>query len=108
MADDRNAPATKGDLADLRDELMFEIKGESSGLRAEFKSEISGLRDELVEVIRDSQTEVLKALYGFSQTIQERFRQVDASETAFRNRLATVEERLLEVEKRLNMPPNAA
>jgi len=51
---DRNAPATKGDLLDLR-------------------QEISGLRDELVVAIHDGQTELLRAFYGFTQTVQARF-----------------------------------
>jgi len=50
MVDDRNSPATKGDLTDLRIEL---------------KSELANQKDELIEAIRDSQTEVLKAFYGF-------------------------------------------
>ncbi len=82
MADDRNSPATKGDLADLKDEL--------------------------VEAIRDVQTETLKAFYGFTQTIQDRFKDGDDSEAAIKRRMATLESRVLEVEKRLNMPPNAA
>jgi len=81
MADDRDSPATKGDLADLRDEL--------------------------VEVFRDGQTETLKAFYGFIQTIQERFKESDASEAALKRRMTTLESRILEIEKRLNLPPSA-
>jgi hypothetical protein len=97
MADDRNSPATRGDLADLRIELKNEIA-----------NQLASQKDELIEAIRDSQTEVLKAFYGFSQTIQERFKQADDAETAIKRRMATLESRVLEVEKRLNMPPNAA
>jgi hypothetical protein len=82
MADDRNSPATKGDLADLKDEL--------------------------IESIRDIQTETLKAFYGFTQTIRDRFKESDDSEAAIKRRMTTLESRILEVEKRLNLPPNAA
>ena len=91
--EDRNAPATKGDLLDMRD-----------GLR----QEMSGLRDELLEAIHDSQTEVLRAFYGFSQTIQARFAQQDQTEAALKQRLTVIESRVLEIEKRLNMPPGGA
>ena len=94
MDEDRNAPATKGDLLDMRD-----------GLRQEISGQISGLRDELVEAIHDSQTEVLRAFYGFSQTIQARFAQQDQTEAALKQRLTVIESRVLEIEKRLNMPP---
>ncbi len=78
MVDDRNSPATKGDVADLKDEL--------------------------VEAIRDSQTEVLKAFYRFSHTVQDRFKESDDSEAAIKRRMTTLESRVLEVEKRLNLP----
>lgn len=77
---DRNAPATKGDLMDLRSEL--------------------------VEAIHDSQTEVLRAFYGFTQTIQDRFAEQDQTEAGLKRRISTLESRILEIEKRLNMPPS--
>ena len=88
MADDLDSPATKGDLADLRTELKNEIG-----------NQLESQKDELIEAIRDSQTEVLKAFYGFSQTIQERFKQADDAEAAIKRRMATLESRVLEVEK---------
>lgn len=82
MSADRNAPATKGDLSDLRDEL--------------------------IEAIHDAQTELLKAFYGFTQTVQNRFAGQDDTEAAIKRRMGTLESRILEIEKRLNMPPSAA
>jgi hypothetical protein len=82
MVEDRDSPATKGGLADLKDEL--------------------------IESIRDIQTVTLKAFYGFAQTIQDRFKENDDSEAAIKRRMTTLESRILEVEKRLNLPPNAA
>jgi hypothetical protein len=51
MADERSAPATKGDLIDLEERLT--------------------------ESMRDIQTELLKAFYGFTQTVQARFQEQD-------------------------------
>jgi hypothetical protein len=104
MTDDRNNPATKGDLVDLTTEL----KGDLADLRSELKGEIANQKDELLEAIRDSQTEVLKAFYGFGQTIQERFKQDDRNEAAMNARMTILESRVLDVEKRLNMPSSAA
>jgi hypothetical protein len=81
MNDDRNAPATKGDLAELEARL--------------------------IEVIRDTQTETLKAFYGFVESVQTRFKAQDDTEAGLKRRLTIVEERLLEVEKKLLMPPAA-
>ncbi len=93
MVDDRSSPATKGDFYDLR---------------AELKKDLADQRDELIESIRDIQTETLKAFYGFTQTIQDRFKESDDSEAAIKRRMTTLESRMLEVEKRLNLPPSAA
>jgi hypothetical protein len=86
---DRNAPATKGDLLDLRQEMLH-------------------MREELVEAIHDSQTELLRAFYGFTQTVQARFTEQDQTEAALKRRIGTLESRILEIERRLNIPPSAA
>ena len=92
MDDDRNAPATKADLAKLK---------------ADFKADLAELEDRLTEVMRDVQTEMLRAFYGFMETVQTRFKAQDDAEAGLKKRLGILEERLLEVEKRLNMPPAA-
>ena len=46
--DDLNVPATKGDIEQLRSEMQHQF-------------------DELKETLRDSQTEVLQAFYGYTQ-----------------------------------------
>jgi hypothetical protein len=81
MDDDRNASATKGDLAEW-------------GTRT-------------IEVIRDAQTETLRAFYGFVESVQTRFKAQDDTEAGLKKRLTVLEERVLEVEKKLNMPPAA-
>jgi uncharacterized protein involved in exopolysaccharide biosynthesis len=85
MDDNLNAPATKADLAELETRIT----------------------ENLTEVIRDSQTEILKAFYGFVETVQTRFKAQDDTEAGLKKRLTVLEERVLEVEKRLNMPPAA-
>jgi hypothetical protein len=83
-----DAPATKRDIEQLRSEFHHEF-------------------DDLKETFRDVQTELLKAFYSFAESTQQRLGQVEVSNQALVARLATVENRLLEVEKRLNLPPAA-
>jgi len=90
--DDLNAPATKGDL-----------RGAVDQLRAEMNHQYNGL----VERIADSETKLLQAFYSFAESNQQRIALVEGNTTAVIARLATLETRLLEVEKRLNMPPAA-
>ena len=93
--DDRNAPATKGDIADLRSELD------------QLRTEVNHGYADIVERISDGETRLLKAFYDFAQSNQKRMTELEGNEAAIRSRLATIEDRLLHVEQRLNMPPAA-
>ena len=97
--DDTNAPATKGDLANLDEKLEQKF----DQLRAEMNH---GYAD-LAERMHNSETRLLKAFYDFAQSNQKRMTEIETSESSMRSRLATIEDRLLQVEKRLNMPPAA-
>lgn len=83
--DDLNAPATKGDL----------------------QQAIQGLEERLTETMRDIQTEMLKAFYNYAQSADLRMKDNETVAHGVRERLAVVESRLMEIEKRLNMPPAA-
>jgi predicted nucleic acid-binding Zn-ribbon protein len=108
-------PATKGDLSTLGSDLRAEMSTLGSNLRAEtslLEEKVEILRTEqnhhyndLVERISDAQTELLKAFYGYAQGNNKRVAELEGNEGAFRSRLATIEDRILEVERRLNMPP---
>jgi hypothetical protein len=93
--DDPNAPATKGDIADLKTQMV------------QLHSEMSHIYNDLVGRIADGETRVLKAFYNFAESNQKRLAEIDSENAAIRSRLGSVETRLLEVEKRLNMPPAA-
>jgi hypothetical protein len=97
--EDRNAPATKGDLIDLESRIEESIEI--------LRSEINHQYRELVERISDTQTELLRAFYSFAQTNNKRVLEVEGNEAALRGRVGTLEDRVLEIEKRLNLPPAA-
>jgi hypothetical protein len=117
--DHSHQPATKQDIAEVRaeitrtnDDLRTEIKQLSDLLRAEIRETRDQLRseshhgfDDLKETMRDSQTEMLKAFYGFAQSADARFKDVETADMALRNRLTAVEFRVTEIERRLNLPP---
>lgn len=119
--EDRNAPATKGDLTDLESRLKGDLTdlesrlNESVNIRfakveesiAILRSEMNHQYRELVERVSDTQTEVLRAFYSFAQTNNKRVLEVEENEAALRGRVGTLEDRVLEIEKRLNLPPAA-
>ena len=107
MESDPNATATKGDLQDLKREILTATKGDLQGLKDELKGDIQDLRNELLEAFRDSQTELLRAFYSFAQSTDIKLKETELADIMLRQRLTAVESRLTEVEKRLNLPPAA-
>jgi hypothetical protein len=97
MEFDRNAPATKGDLTDRE----ARINERYEMLRAEVQPGYNDLR----ESFRDSQTGLLTAFYSFAQSNNKRFAELEGNEAAIRNRLGTIEDRLMELERRVMTPP---
>ncbi|HUI56454.1 MAG TPA: hypothetical protein VLY04_15875 [Bryobacteraceae bacterium] len=108
---DNTQTATKQDVLDATEVLRGEMATSTNALREEIAGEItaatSALREELTEVIGDSETKLLRAFYSFAESNQTRFGQVEANTNAVIARLATLESRVIELEKRLNMPPAA-
>jgi hypothetical protein len=89
-------PATKQDLAGLEQRMDARF------------SEVGARFDELKESILDVETRILTAIYGSTETMS--LRQDGAAKKAaeFEDRLMVMERRVLEVEKRLNLPPGQA
>jgi hypothetical protein len=83
--DNGHEPATKQDLAILRSEMSHQF-------------------DDLKETFRDSQTELLKAFYSFAESNQKRLAEMETESAAIKSRLATIEDRLLQVERKVNFP----
>jgi hypothetical protein len=90
--DDSNAPATKGDL---------------QGSFEQLRSEMRARHDDLKEAIRHFEARLLQAFYSYTQTTDVKLKDGEQADIAIRQRLTAVESRILEVEKRLNMPPAA-
>ena len=129
----RDIDALREDLRTLIGDVRVEIGGAEARLREEIGGAEAGLREEiggvetrlreqvrenevkvtkrmddfaasLEEQIRDSHTEVLRAMLTTQEGNLARFKDVDT----IRERVAILERRLLEIELRLHLPPTAA
>jgi hypothetical protein len=89
---DSNSPATKADLIALEER---------------FNNGLIALKERLTEKWRDMQTELLKAFYGVIESNQKRFYDLERESAGLKDRFATLESRLTEVKRRLNLPPAA-
>jgi hypothetical protein len=86
--DQRQEPATKQDIEQLRSEFQHGF-------------------DDLKESLRDGQTELLKAFYSFAQSTDTKLKEGEVGDFMLRQRLTAAESRITEIEKRLNLPPAA-
>ena len=65
------------------------------------------LTDRFTEGLRDTETKLLQAFYGFAEANNKRLVQGEAATAMVVTRLSSIESRVLEIEKRLNIPPTA-
>lgn len=90
MSNSDNSPATKKDLKD------FDVK---------IEGKLAEMEARLVELIRDSQTEILRGFEKFQTANTIRMRKMEANhsnlDTSSSLRLDNLEERVLEIEKKL-------
>jgi hypothetical protein len=96
MNEDRNAPATKGDLYDL--EARLEGKLDAVEQR---------MLDAIKAIVHESETRLLTAFHGYANNNDKRIQEVESNETFLRGRIAVLESRITEVERRLNLPPQS-
>lgn len=71
------------------------------------KANIEALREALREQISGTETKLLRAFYDFAKANQHRVSELEGSDATLTRRIGSIEGRLLEVERRLNMPPAA-
>lgn len=93
MNNNGDNPATKKDLVKLKEELLEAMQQGDARLK-----------DELVEVIRGVETHLLSAFYGYTQSTQKHFTDLDQSSASLRERLGSLESRIVELERRINFP----
>jgi predicted nucleic acid-binding Zn-ribbon protein len=104
MENDRSAPATKGDIDDVKREIA-DLKQDVKQEIAMVRSEMQHSFDHLTETMRDGQTELLKAFYGYTQSNNERVQAAESEAASLKKRLGIVEARITDVERRLMTPP---
>ncbi len=87
--DNGRQPATKQDLLELEDRV---------------NQRMSALEGRFVEALHGTETKLLRAFYSFAEATQKHFNDLDRSDSSLRERLGACENRITEIEKRLNTP----
>jgi len=116
MSDNGKAAATKQDLMDLESrldnklvDLESRLDGRLVDLEARLDNKLVQLESRIGGAIRESaqetETRLLRAFYGYTESTQKHFVDVDQTNGSLRDRLGALENRIIEIEKRLNFPP---
>ena len=79
----------------------------NNGHQPATKADLAELEGRLSAVVRDSETKLLTAFHEFAKANQRRLSELEGSDATLKLRVGSIEDRLLEVEKRLNIPPAA-
>ena len=77
--------------------------GDQPATKRDVETSIDAAKDELLEAMRGIETKLLQAFYGYAKSNDSRVLEVEANEAILRTRLATLESRVMEVERRLNI-----
>ena len=77
--------------------------GDQPATKRDVETSIDAAKDELLEAMRGIETKLLQAFYGYAKSNDSRVLEVEANEGILRTRLATLESRVMEVERRLNI-----
>jgi len=85
-------PATKADVKALDEKIEI------------LRAEMSHAYNDLKETLRDNETKLLGAFYSFAESNQKRVAEIENESAAIKSRLATIEDRLLQVERKVNFP----
>ena len=81
-----NQPATKQDIAEVR-------------------TEMKAMEDRLIQAFRDSQTELLKAFYSFTESNRQRVSQLEGNQSSLITRVGALEDRMTDLQLRTITPP---
>ena len=81
-----NQPATKQDIAEVR-------------------TEMKAMEDRLIQAFRDSQTELLKAFYSFTESNRQRVSQLEGNQASLITRVGALEDRMTDLQLRTITPP---
>ena len=99
--EDRKAHVTKADLAASSEELRQDMQD----LKLAVNTRIQEFEQRLEGQIADVATRLITTIFQLAEALQSRLTDVERSDANMKHRLAMLEERLTELEKRLNLTP---
>lgn len=100
---DKSTPATKKDLQESEGRLrteMGELRTEMGEIRKDMAQIEGRVVDRLTELVRDVETSMLTAFHGYGRGQASRMHLLEVADSTFAQRLAALEDRMLNLETR--------
>jgi hypothetical protein len=104
-----DSPMTRHDLEQLHPDVKPDRglqRGELKEAFEQMRSELTLMHDDLVERLSHRETRLLQAFYSYAETNNRRLVQGEAVTALVISRITTLEDRVLALEKRLNIQPS--
>lgn len=98
-------PATKQDLGQLKAELLEALRGGLHETEERFIERMRETEERLIERMRDMQTETVRVFMDFQRQNEARHSTQEKVTGALGERVASLEHRLLEIERKLLLNP---
>ena len=100
MSADDNTPVTRQDLDELRD-LIIARDDAAQARELRIVADGQAREDRIIETMRDIETHIVKEFINFTRSNDERLRAIESTEAHSTQRLATLEQRVTEIEVKL-------
>jgi predicted nucleic acid-binding Zn-ribbon protein len=99
--------ATKADLDAMEQRIDGKLDALEQRMEGKLDAMEARINDSIGSAIHESETRLLKAIYSLVESVNKRMAGFELAQSNFMSRLSTLETRVTEVEKRLNLPPAA-
>jgi SMC interacting uncharacterized protein involved in chromosome segregation len=99
-----NQPVTR---AELRDELAG-IETKLEDFKVEVNTWFHSFEHRMEQLLHDMEGRIITSTYRVAESLQARLTEEERESVSLKTRMGIMETRLLELEKRVNMPPGRA
>ena len=97
--------ATKADLHSVEQRLEGKLDAIEQRFEGKLDASEARMLDKMSEIAHDSETRILNALYAINETATKRMLQMETSDAILVSRIGTLESRVADLERRINLPP---
>jgi len=94
-----------GDILRAIAELKTDMISMETRLKSELRSDMSSMEERLREYVHDTETRIVGEFYKWARSTETRMRTTEVNILPMIERMSAMEARLLDVEQRLNLPP---